>query len=201
MQTSAFSLYGSVSPKGSFTYDAALEVFEKIRGEKLGEGGSREAFSLTERTILKYAKPYTRNGKIEIYDILGVCQTISEGIFQDMHPDYPLAKCKLFRIGNFPFALMEKVTRLSCNEYENLSEDHQQYLEEILGGDGVCQIGKTTTGKVVCYDYGIEYIDLEEGDKSDLMPYVMDLPEFTIDSIKEFENSLEIQTQTSLELV
>ncbi len=150
----------------------------------LGEGGSRICLAVSEKTVLKYPKPPRR---VETLNSFGIAQTLMEGLSYEKTSNPLLAKCKLYRIGNFPVCLMERTERVQTQ----LSPELRETLTDLVGTDGAYQIGVTGDSRIVCFDYGCEeFCDLPE----DIEEFIKSLPEFSEDSIKDFENSVGVTT-------
>ncbi len=150
----------------------------------LGEGGSRICFAVSEKTVLKYPKKPHIVGRLNSF---GIAQTLMEGLNYENTSNPLLAKCKLYRIGNFPVCLME---RTEPTQAPISSELHETFTA-LVGTDGSYQIGITRDSRIVCFDYGCEEsCDLPK----DIEKFILSLPEFSEDSIKEFENPVEVTT-------
>jgi len=109
----------------------------------LGSGSSRDTFAINDNYVLKV--PNTKYGagcglQANMVEFL---------IYRRFKKLLPLAPCKLYFYGKLPVLVMKRLHR--PNGYNTIPE---------LSGfcDGYSQVGKTKSGKWLCYDYGYELL-------------------------------------------
>lgn len=179
-------------------YDTFNDVIGYLIGADLGEGSGRVASSLitSDKVILKYPRfHYNCVGHPRKPMGFGIAQTIMEGLTCEAYPNKALAKCKLFRIGNIPVLLMEKVDTQNCEAEQWDDENFRDTFYQDFTLDGTYQRGTTAKGKIVCFDYGCEdHCEAPE----DVMEFILSLPKLEKNSIKLFEDSLEIHSEAPL---